>query len=173
VHNSRSSKDFADVHGLVIHAYNPPNAESFVDHLGLHKALCVLMGWDYTKVPENSKAYQSLPADLVRASREDLIVWPPIVIIQNTATGRKKDGRCEGIGNKDMDKKMTGIYIAALTPYENSIVCMQAPAAYVIICDFYSYCITHLQKNPWGIGIIIFCTDVFKTTSVNFHVPIE
>ncbi|GJN40635.1 hypothetical protein PR202_gb29881 [Eleusine coracana subsp. coracana] len=103
----RSSKDFADVHGLVIHAYNPPNAESFVDHLGLHKALCVLMGWDYTKVPENSKAYQSLPPDLVQASREDLILWPPIVIIQNTATGRKKDGRCEGIGNKDMDKKMT------------------------------------------------------------------
>jgi hypothetical protein len=161
VHNSRSSKDFADVHGLVIHAYNPPNAESFVDHLGLHKALCVLMGWDYTKVPENSKAYQSLSADLVRASREDLIVWPPIVVIQNTATGRKKDGRCEGIGNKDMDKKMTGIYIAA------SSYCI------VIICDFYSYCITHLQKNPWGIGIIIFYTDVFKTTSVNFHVPIE
>ncbi|XP_062209947.1 uncharacterized protein LOC133911633 [Phragmites australis] len=103
----RSSKDFADVHGLVMHAYNPPNADSFVDHLGLHKALCVLMGWDYTKVPENSKGYQSLPGDLARASREDLIVWPPTVIIHNTATGRKKDGRFEGLGNKDMDKKMT------------------------------------------------------------------
>ncbi|XP_062216749.1 uncharacterized protein LOC133916886 [Phragmites australis] len=103
----RSSKDFVDVHGLVMHACNPPNADSFVDHLGLHKALCVLMGWDYTKVPENSKEYQSLPGDLVRASREDLIVWPPTVIIHNTATGRKKDGRFEGLGNKDMDKKMT------------------------------------------------------------------
>ncbi|WVZ55542.1 hypothetical protein U9M48_006189 [Paspalum notatum var. saurae] len=103
----RSSKDFADVHGLVMHAYNPRNADSLVDHLGLHKALCVLMGWDYTKVPENSKGYQSLPADLVRASREDLIVWPPTVIIHNTATGRKKDGRVEGLGNKDMDKKIT------------------------------------------------------------------
>ncbi|CAD6202145.1 unnamed protein product [Miscanthus lutarioriparius] len=103
----RSYKDFADVHGLVMHAYNPPNADSFVDHLGLHKALCVLMGWDYTKVPENSKGYQSLPSDLVQASREDLIVWPPTVIIHNTSTGRKKDGRFEGLGNKEMDKKMT------------------------------------------------------------------
>ncbi|KAG8073550.1 hypothetical protein GUJ93_ZPchr0006g43436 [Zizania palustris] len=108
----RSSKDFADVHGLVMHAYNPPNADSFVDHLGLHKALCVLMGWDYTKVPENSKAYQSLLPDLVQASREDLIIWPPTVIVRNTATGRKKDGRCEGLGNKEMDKKISELGFA-------------------------------------------------------------
>uniref|UniRef100_A0A0E0CVF9 XS domain-containing protein n=1 Tax=Oryza meridionalis TaxID=40149 RepID=A0A0E0CVF9_9ORYZ len=108
----RSSKDFADVHGLVMHAYNPPNADSFIDHLGLHKALCVLMGWDYTKVPENSKAYQSLLPDLVQASREDLIIWPPTVIIHNTATGRKKDGRAEGLGNKEMDKKISELGFA-------------------------------------------------------------
>ncbi|XP_037418840.1 early nodulin-75-like [Triticum dicoccoides] len=108
----RSSKDFADVHGLVMHAYNPPNADSFVDHLGLHKALCVLKGWDYTKVPDNSKAYQSLPPDLVRANREDLIIWPPTVIIRNTTTGRKKDGRSEGLGNKEMDKKIAELGFA-------------------------------------------------------------
>uniref|UniRef100_N1QP89 Uncharacterized protein n=1 Tax=Aegilops tauschii TaxID=37682 RepID=N1QP89_AEGTA len=107
-----SSKDFADVHGLVMHAYNPPNADSFVDHLGLHKALCVLKGWDYTKVPDNSKAYQSLPPDLVRANREDLIIWPPTVIIRNTTTGRKKDGRSEGLGNKEMDKKIAELGFA-------------------------------------------------------------
>jgi len=104
-----------------MHAYNPPNADSLVDHLGLHKALCVLMGWDYTKVHENSKGYQSLPADLVRESREDLIVWPPTVIIHNTATGRKKDGRFEGLGNKDMDKKMTGIFISQLLTYDDVV----------------------------------------------------
>lgn len=108
----RSSKDFADVHGLVMHAYNPPNADSFIDHLGLHKALCVLMGWDYTMVPDNSKAYQSLPPELVRASREDVIIWPPTVVIRNTATGRKKDGRYEGLGNKEMDKKIAELGFA-------------------------------------------------------------
>ncbi|KAH7666276.1 XS domain-containing protein [Dioscorea alata] len=103
---SRASKDFADVHELVLHAYTSQNAELRVDHLGLHKALCVLMGWNYAKAPDYSKAYQSLSADDVAANREDLIVWPPTVIIHNTNSGRRKDGRMEGMGNKEMDTKL-------------------------------------------------------------------
>ncbi|XP_010932757.1 uncharacterized protein [Elaeis guineensis] len=102
----RASKDFADVHGLIMHVYNSQNAELRVDHLGLHKALCVLMGWNFTKAPENSKAYQLLSADDAHANREDLILWPPAVIIHNTNSGRRKDGRMEGMGNKEMDTKL-------------------------------------------------------------------
>lgn len=102
----RSSKEFTDVHSLVVHTYNAQNAEMRVDHLGLHKALCVLMGWNYAKVPENTKAYHALPADDVAANREDLILWPPTVIIHNTNSGRRKDGRMDGLGNKDMDSKL-------------------------------------------------------------------
>lgn len=80
-----------------------------VDHLGLHKALCVLMGWNYVKAPENSKAYQLLSPDDSQANREDLILWPPIVIIHNTNLGRRKDGRMEGMGNKEMDNKLKGM----------------------------------------------------------------
>jgi hypothetical protein len=122
-----------------MHAYNPPNADSLVDHLGLHKALCVLMGWDYTKVPENSKGYQSLPSDLVQASREDLIVWPPTVIIHNTSTGRKKDGRFEGLGNKEMDKKMTGIFISQFTTFK-LMQCLHTSA-----CSIYIYALYNTQ----------------------------
>jgi hypothetical protein len=154
VHNSRSSKDFADVHGLVMHAYNPPNADSFVDHLGLHKALCVLMGWDYTKAPDNSKAYQSLPPDLVRASREDLIMWPPTVIIRNTAYGRKKDGRSEGLGNKEMDKKIAGMYILqSLTYNVNSSIVgwISAHKRFLICtrCAWYPFS-SHLCRKVQG-----------------------
>ncbi|CAL9065066.1 uncharacterized protein LOC103999244 [Musa acuminata AAA Group] len=99
----RASKDFADVHGLIMHTYSSQNADLRVDHLGLHKALCVLMGWNYLKAPENSKAYQLLSADDAQASREDLIIWPPTVIIHNTSSGRRKDGRIEGMGNREMD----------------------------------------------------------------------
>ncbi|XP_072986121.1 uncharacterized protein [Typha latifolia] len=102
----RASKDFADVHGLIMHAYNSQNADLHVDHLGLHKALCVLMGWNYAKAPENSKAYQLLPADDAQINREDLILWPPTIVIHNTNSGRRKDGRMEGIGNKEMDTKL-------------------------------------------------------------------
>ncbi|PKA58277.1 Protein suppresor of gene silencing 3 [Apostasia shenzhenica] len=102
----RGSKEFADVHGLIMHAYNSQNAELQIDHLGLHKALCVLMGWDYAKAPDGSKVYQSLPEDDAISNREDLMIWPPVVIIHNTSSGKKKDGRLDGFGNKDMDVKL-------------------------------------------------------------------
>ncbi|BAT94072.1 uncharacterized protein HKW66_Vig0195120 [Vigna angularis] len=102
----RSAKDFPDMHALIMHTYNSDNADSHVEHLGLHKALCVLMGWNYSKPPDNSKAYQFLSADEVAANQNDLIMWPPLVIIHNTNTGKNRDGRMEGLGNKTMDNKI-------------------------------------------------------------------
>ncbi|KAM5569392.1 hypothetical protein ABKV19_016758 [Rosa sericea] len=99
----RSAKDFPDMHSLIMHSYNTDSADIRVDHLGLHKALCVLMGWNYSKPPDNSKAYQFLSADEAAANQDDLIMWPPMVIIHNTLTGKSKDGRMEGLGNKAMD----------------------------------------------------------------------
>ncbi|WOK95624.1 hypothetical protein Cni_G04331 [Canna indica] len=101
----RASKDFSDVHGLIMHTYSSQNADLRVDHLGLHKALCVLVGWDYSKAPEH-KSYQLLSADDAQANRDDLIVWPPTVIIHNTSSGRRKDGRSEGMGNREMDNRL-------------------------------------------------------------------
>ncbi|KAL8171365.1 hypothetical protein V2J09_023169 [Rumex salicifolius] len=102
----RSSKDFPDVHSLVVHAYNSDLANLHLDHLGLHKALCVLMGWNYMKPPDNSRAYQFLPADEASVNQDDLILWPPTVMILNTVTGKGKDGQLEGMGNKAMDSKI-------------------------------------------------------------------
>ncbi|KAF5198672.1 Rna recognition motif xs domain protein [Thalictrum thalictroides] len=103
---SRASKEFPDMHGLIMHAYSSHSADLHVDHLGLHKALCVLMGWNYAKVPDNSKVYQTLSAHEAEANKDDLILWPPLVIIHNTNTGRGKDGLMEGMGNKLMDSKL-------------------------------------------------------------------
>ncbi|KAJ4968622.1 hypothetical protein NE237_015323 [Protea cynaroides] len=102
----REYKDFPDMHGLIMHTFNSQNSDLRVDHLGLHKALCVLMGWNHAKPPENSKLYQSLSADGAAANKDDLIMWPPVVIIHNTNSGRGKDGRMEGMGNKAMDNKL-------------------------------------------------------------------
>ncbi|KAJ7980043.1 Protein SUPPRESSOR OF protein SILENCING 3-like protein [Quillaja saponaria] len=102
----RSSKDFPDMHALIMHTYDSDSADMRVDHLGLHKALCVLMGWNYLKAPDNSKAYQFQSADEAAANQDDLIMWPPLVIIHNTITGKGKDGRMEGMGNKTMDNKI-------------------------------------------------------------------
>ncbi|CAA3031699.1 uncharacterized protein LOC111378738 [Olea europaea subsp. europaea] len=99
----RTSKHFPDVHGLIMHTYHSDSDELLVDHLGLHKALCILMGWNYLMPPENSKAYQMLSADDAVANQDDLIMWPPSVLIHNTLTGKGRDGRMEGIGNRPMD----------------------------------------------------------------------
>ncbi|KAL8105096.1 uncharacterized protein LOC141677915 [Apium graveolens] len=102
----RSTKDFPDMHGLIMHTHNPDSAELLVDHLGLHKALCILMGWNHQIPPDNSKQYQSLSADEAAANQDDLIMWPPHVIIHNTMTGKGRDGRVEGLGNRAMDTKL-------------------------------------------------------------------
>ncbi|KAK9076905.1 hypothetical protein SSX86_005240 [Deinandra increscens subsp. villosa] len=104
----RSSKDFPDLHSLIMHTYNPEKSTSdqVPDHLGLHKALCILMGWNYLMPPDNSKMYQRLSAEEIAAGRDDLIMWPPHVIIRNTITGKGRDGRMEGLGNKAMDMKL-------------------------------------------------------------------
>nr|XP_009405679.1 PREDICTED: uncharacterized protein LOC103988774 [Musa acuminata subsp. malaccensis] len=102
----RASKDFADVHGVIMHTYSSQNANLRVDHLGLHKALCVLMGWNYSRTPENSKSYQLVSAGDAQANREDLIIWPPTVIIHNTSSGMRKHGRVEGMSNREMDNRL-------------------------------------------------------------------
>ncbi|GFP84035.1 protein suppressor of gene silencing 3 homolog, partial [Phtheirospermum japonicum] len=105
----RSSKDFPDTHSLIMHAYTSDNANTIVDHLAFHKALCVLMGWNYSTPPDNSKAYQNFSADRADANRDDLIMWPPSVLVLNTITGKGRDGRMEGIGNKAMDSVLRDI----------------------------------------------------------------
>ncbi|XP_060181252.1 uncharacterized protein LOC132610872 [Lycium barbarum] len=107
---NRTSKDFPDMHTLIMHAYNSDSADStLVEHLAFHKALCVLMGWNYLTPPDNSKSYLMLSADEATANRDDLILWPPLVIIHNTITGKRDDGRMEGLGNKAMDSYLRGI----------------------------------------------------------------
>lgn len=102
----RSARDFPDMHALIMHTYNPDRADLLVDHLGLHKAVCLLMGWNYLTAPDNLKAYQSLSAEEAAANQDDVILWPPTVVVHNTVTGKGKEGRMEGLGNKAMDTKL-------------------------------------------------------------------
>eukprot|EP00253_Pinus_taeda_P013383 PITA_13383 len=103
---SSQSMDFVDTHSLIMHAYNAPNPMLRSEHLGLYKALCVLMGWSYASPPDNEKSYQSFSAPEAMENTQDLILWPPLVIIQNASTGKRKDGLLEGIGNREMDAQL-------------------------------------------------------------------
>lgn len=103
----RHSKDFVDTHCLAMHAYYSQEADRLAEHKALYKALCVLMGWNQDMPPDNARSYQSLGLIEARDKQEDLILWPPLIIVHNTCIGKGKDGLWEGIGNQEMDKLLT------------------------------------------------------------------
>eukprot|EP01018_Ginkgo_biloba_P033071 Gb_05458 [translate_table: standard] len=100
----RLSIEFVDTHSLVMHTYNSEQADLRAEHKGLHKALCVLMGWRQDIPPDDARSYQSLSLLEARANEEDLILWPPLIVVQNARVGKRKDGHWEGIGNPEMDE---------------------------------------------------------------------
>ncbi|XP_068662633.1 uncharacterized protein [Aristolochia californica] len=78
------SKEFNNTHGLVTHAFSSLKGLR-TEHLGLHKALCIMLGWDSSVAPDISKRYQSMSAAEAASLREDLILWPPVVVIHNSS----------------------------------------------------------------------------------------
>ncbi|KAK8963097.1 hypothetical protein KSP40_PGU018983 [Platanthera guangdongensis] len=120
-----SSKEFADIKNLVMHTYHSLKVGLKTEHLGFHKSLCVLFGWNWRVPPDASMAYQSMPVTEAEAIREDLILWPPLVIIHNnssTGSGSNNDAKdvtVEGLEKilRDMGfgPGMTGACLGKLT----------------------------------------------------------
>ena len=63
------------------HCFHSHKAGLKTEHLGLHKALCVLMGWNWTISPDKL-SYKKNPGPMIETLKEDLIIWPPIMIIR-------------------------------------------------------------------------------------------
>ncbi|GAB4856042.1 hypothetical protein Ancab_024681 [Ancistrocladus abbreviatus] len=80
----KSSKEFQDTQRLVTHTYMSLKVGLRAEHLGLHKAICVLMGWNSVAAPDIvTWTPQPLPQAEAMAQKEDLILWPPVVIVHN------------------------------------------------------------------------------------------
>ncbi|KAE9589847.1 hypothetical protein Lal_00021548 [Lupinus albus] len=79
-----SSKEFMDTQCLVTHAFMSHKAGLRAKHIGLHKAVCVMMGWD-TIIPQDTVTWvpRVLPYAEALAQKDDLIIWAPTVIIHN------------------------------------------------------------------------------------------
>lgn len=78
------SKEFADALSLSQHASQTLGGLR-AEHLGLHKALCWLMGWSSEAAPNGLWIRRILPLVEVLALKEDLIIWPPVLIIHNSS----------------------------------------------------------------------------------------
>lgn len=73
-----------DTQRLVKHAYMSHKVGSRAQHLGLAKAICVLMGWN-SALPFDTVTWvpEVLPKEEAMVQKEDLIIWPPVIIIRN------------------------------------------------------------------------------------------
>ncbi|KAJ9175417.1 hypothetical protein P3X46_013974 [Hevea brasiliensis] len=79
-----SSRDFMDTQRLVTHAFMSYKYGLRAQHLGLHKAICVLMGWNtYVSCDTRTWVPDVLSSAEAWAQKEDLVIWPPLVIIHN------------------------------------------------------------------------------------------
>jgi len=78
-----NSKDFVDTLSLAQHTVMSSKGSFRAEHLGLHKALCVLMGWNSAGFPNSQWVRQILPEVEASSLKEDLIIWPPVVVIHN------------------------------------------------------------------------------------------
>ncbi|XVF69118.1 hypothetical protein PTKIN_Ptkin11bG0055200 [Pterospermum kingtungense] len=79
------SKEFVNTLSLVMHAFTSRSVGHRVDHLGFHKALCLLMGWSSMAASNGLWTPKTLPDAEALAMKEDLIVWPPAVILHNSS----------------------------------------------------------------------------------------
>ncbi|KAJ4970807.1 hypothetical protein NE237_003906 [Protea cynaroides] len=100
------SKEFGDTRSLATHAAMLQK-QSRADHRGLHKAICVLMGWKplNSSVPRDGSLWvpAELPHSEALALKEDLILWPPLVIIHNSSIANKDPDRRKVITIENME----------------------------------------------------------------------
>ncbi|KAK2643571.1 hypothetical protein Ddye_025334 [Dipteronia dyeriana] len=80
-----NSKEFVDTLSLLQHAFMCKGAGLRAEHLGFHRALCVLIGWSYEATPNGFWVRQTLSNAEALAVKEDLIIWPPVVFVHNSS----------------------------------------------------------------------------------------
>lgn len=66
-----------------MHALSCHKIGSKCQHLGFHKALCALMGWRCAEVLNKSWVCERLTDAETSALKDDLIIWPPVVVVHN------------------------------------------------------------------------------------------
>eukprot|EP00250_Pteridium_aquilinum_P014748 c22176_g1_i1 orf=61-2016(+) len=89
----RFSKPYSDTHSLVMHTFMSRKRGLRAQHLGLRIAICTLMGWSTTLEPSIGKRYQHISSEEAKANKEDLILWPPALVIHNALARECSDSQ--------------------------------------------------------------------------------
>lgn len=104
-----NSEEFVGTESLAMHAFTSTTVGLRSQHLGLHKALCALMGWKTTKHPSSEWHCQVMTNAEIQVLKEDLIIWPPVVIVHNSTIDSTSPGERVIISAENLDTKLRGI----------------------------------------------------------------
>lgn len=77
-------------------------------HLGLHKALCALMGWKSADAPNSGWVREMLSDTETVGLKEDLIIWPPVVIIHNSSMMNSDPDQRVVVSAEELESKLKG-----------------------------------------------------------------
>uniref|UniRef100_A0A0A9EA70 Uncharacterized protein n=1 Tax=Arundo donax TaxID=35708 RepID=A0A0A9EA70_ARUDO len=103
------ARKFPDLDALLSHAYDTCKVGLKTKHLGFHKALCVLMGWNWHVAPDTSKAHHSIPAEEVNAMKGDLMLWLPVVVVHDSSIANKaNDTETKIVSIEEVEGVMAG-----------------------------------------------------------------
>lgn len=91
-----------------MHAFTSKNGGLRSQHLGLHKALCTLMGWKITEEPSSEWHCEVMTIAETSALKEDLIIWPPVVIVHNSTIDNMNPDERVIISTEKLDTKLRG-----------------------------------------------------------------
>ncbi|KAL6537934.1 hypothetical protein OROHE_012221 [Orobanche hederae] len=101
-----SSGEFVETESLARHAFTSEKVGYRAQHLGLHNALCALMGWKITEELTGEWHCEVMSNAETSSLKEDLIIWPPVVIIYNSTIDNKNHDERFFISTEKLDKKL-------------------------------------------------------------------
>ncbi|XP_057804891.1 uncharacterized protein LOC131020208 [Salvia miltiorrhiza] len=101
-----NSKEFVGTERLAMHAFTSKKVGMRSQHLGLHKALCVLMGWKTTEHPSSQWHREVMTDAETQVLKEDLIIWPPIVVVHNSTIDSMSPDERVIISAEKLDTKL-------------------------------------------------------------------
>ncbi|KAG8387526.1 hypothetical protein BUALT_Bualt02G0030200 [Buddleja alternifolia] len=101
-----NSDEFVETESLAMHAFTSNKVGLRSQHLGLHKALCVTMGWKVTEEPTKEWHCEVISNVETSTLKEDLIIWPPVVIIHNSTVDNKNPDERVIVSTEKLDSKL-------------------------------------------------------------------
>ncbi|CAN4119471.1 unnamed protein product [Withania somnifera] len=146
----RDSEEFAESESLVRHALTSSKAGLRSQHLGLHKALCALMGWKSADAHKDSWVCEMLSNAETVALKEDLIIWPPVVIIHNSSITSSNPDQRVVVSSEELVSKLRDMgfgekaKVSCGKPANQSILTVKFSATLsgleeaVRLCDIYA-----------------------------------